>query len=142
MATDESFDRDNAFTDTVKAVLASSSSSSSPSIKNQDTDLDDAVDYNEAFPQLTSCNLTADNYRGVPLLPAQEFDKIHQRGNSTNGLANSTKHYDDDLRRRMAVHEKSATTKIVRYRFVEQLIFNESSFQHFPISIVDRSRFH
>ena len=98
MATEGNFFKENGYTDTVHAVLASSSSSSSSSsLHGQDLDQEEALDYNEAFPRLTS---------------ATGFNGTHYAGNSDGAAANMKK-LEDDLRRKILIHEKLATTKIV-----------------------------
>ena len=96
IATDENYLRENGLTDTIGIVFASSST---PTTKTK-TDVDDVPDYNEAFPQLTSASssntfFTTSTFNG-------------------NGLSSySTAKNDEDRRRKLAIHEKLATTKIV-----------------------------
>lgn len=113
MATDENYLRENGLNDTNGIVL----SSKTPD-KNE---VDDVPDYNEAFPELTSTGQSDLN----PLNPFFSSSAF----NGTNSLANSTStsylanKIDEDRRRKIAVHEKLATTKIVSERiWLEKII--------------------
>jgi hypothetical protein len=86
--------------------------SSSKSNKN---DLDDIPDYNEAFPQLTSTG-QFDINRSNTFFSSSPFSSslngTNAMGHPTSSLYTSAK-VDEDRRRKLAIHEKSATTKIV-----------------------------
>jgi len=101
MTTDENYLRENGLTIGL--------SSSSTSNKN---DLDDVPDYNEAFPQLTSTGQLYLNHSN-PFFSLSTFNGTNAMNNTTSSLYSSTK-IDEDRRRKLAIHEKSATTKIVR----------------------------
>ncbi len=103
MTTDENYLRGNGLADTIGIVLASS-------ISNKN-DMDDVPDYNEAFPQLTSGLL--DINRSNTFFSSSLFNGTGAMANTTSSLYASTK-MDEDRRRKLAIHEKSATTKIVR----------------------------
>ncbi len=106
-AMDENYLRENGLTDTIGIVL----SSSTPN-KN---DIDDVPDYNEAFPQLTSTG-HLDINRSNTFFSSSPFSSslngTNAMGNTTSSLYTTTK-LDEDRRRKLAIHEKSATTKIV-----------------------------
>ena len=114
-ATDESFLSENGFTDTVGPVLASSSSSSSssgaPSLKGRKHNAHDTLDYNVDFPRLASTG-PFDHHAGSSFFSSAPFS-TSLNGNSTSSY--NLKKTDDDRRRKMAIHEKLATTKIVRF---------------------------
>jgi hypothetical protein len=119
-AMDENYLRENGLTDTIGIVLASSSSSTTP--KKHDTD--DIPDYNEAFPQLTSTG-QFDMNRSNTFFSSSSFNGTNGMANTTSSLYSSTK-VDEDRRRKLAIHEKSATTKIVSsrlYYFVTDQIY-------------------
>jgi hypothetical protein len=73
------------------------------------TEVDDVPDYNEAFPQLTSSqmDINRSNTFFSSLLNEQGA-----MGNTTSSLYTSSK-TDEDRRRKLAIHEKSVTTRIV-----------------------------
>ncbi len=99
MRTDENYLRENGI------VLSSSSTTN----KN---DTDDVPDYNEAFPRLTSTGQLYINHSN-PFFSLSSFNGTNAMNSTTSSLYSSTK-IDEDRRRKQAIHEKSATTKIVR----------------------------
>jgi len=107
MTTDETYLRENGLTDTIGIVLSSSSSSN----KN---DIDDVPDYNEAFPQLTSTG-QLDINRSNTFFSSSAFNGTGVMANATTSSLYSSAKIDEDRRRKLAIHEKSATTKIVRH---------------------------
>ena len=96
--------RENDLTNRIDMSLTSSSTTNV-------NDNDDVPDYNEAFPQLTSTN-HADINRSNSYFSSSSFDESNRLANTTNSLYISTK-ADDDRRRKLAIHEKLMTTKIV-----------------------------
>ncbi|CAF0936588.1 unnamed protein product [Rotaria sordida] len=107
---DENYLRENGLTDTVGIVLASSSTTTS-----NINDIDDVPDYNEAFPLLISTG-QLDINRSNTFFSSSPFSSSlngsNPMGNTTTSLYNSSK-IDEDRRRKLAIHEKSATTKII-----------------------------
>jgi hypothetical protein len=83
---------------------------SSTSTKN---DIDDVPDYNEAFPQLTSTG-QFDLNRSNTFFSASAFNGIGANANTTTSSLYQASKIDEDRRRKLAIHEKSATTKIVK----------------------------
>ncbi|CAF3746350.1 unnamed protein product [Rotaria sp. Silwood1] len=105
---DENYLRENGLTDTVGIVLSSSS-------KSNINDIDDIPDYNEAFPQLTSTgslDLNRSNTFFSSSLFSSPLNGSNAMANTTTSLYSSTK-FDEDRRRKLAIHEKSATTRII-----------------------------
>ena len=102
--TDQNYLRENGLADTIGMVLGSS-----PSTKN---DTDDLPDYNEAFPQLTSTGQFDLNRSNTFFSSA--FNGLNTKANTTTSALYSATKVEEDRRRKQAIHEKSATTKIVR----------------------------
>lgn len=105
MAIDENYLRENGLTNTNGIVLSST-------ISNKN-DIDDVPDYNEAFPQLTSMG-QLDINRSNTFFSSSAFNGPNAMSNTTSALYSSNK-IDEDRRRKLAIHEKSATTRIVSY---------------------------
>ncbi|CAF5207440.1 unnamed protein product, partial [Rotaria magnacalcarata] len=101
--TDDHFLRENGLTKTVGMNLGSTSNVN---------DIDDAPDYNEEFPHLKSAN-SLDLSRSNTFFSSSSFASSlnGSLGNTTAALYTSSR-IDEDRRRQIAIHEKSATTKI------------------------------
>ncbi|UJR21965.1 hypothetical protein I4U23_025033 [Adineta vaga] len=114
--TDENYLRDNGLADTIGIVLASTS---------EKNDVEDIPDYNEAFPQLSSGKLDMNRSNTFFSSP---FSSISING--TNGMASTTSSaytstkFEEDRRRKIAIHEKSATTKIIEIPPEERVVEN------------------
>ncbi len=102
-ATDQNYLREKSLADTIGMVLASSTK----------TDSDDVPDYNEAFPQLTSTG-QFDLNRSNTFFSTSLFNGTGAKANTTTSSFYSSTKNDEDRRRQLAIHEKSATTKIVK----------------------------
>ncbi len=100
--TDENYLRENCLTNTIGIVLPSSNKS----------DIDDVPDYNEAFPQLTSTG-QYDLNRSNTFFFSSAFNRTSSMATSSSSSLYSSTKFDEDRRRKLAIHEKSATTKIV-----------------------------
>lgn len=107
--TDNSYLGANGLTTTMDMVLGTTANLN-------DMDLDDALDYNEAFPQLSASGHFDLNTNA--LFSSSPFSSLNgPLLNTTTSLFSSAK-FDEDRRRKLAIHEKSATTKIVsKFRF-------------------------
>ena len=103
--TDESYLRENGLTDTLGIVLASNNN-------NIKADLDDVPDYNVEFPQLTSTG-PFDFGQSNTFFSASAFNGTGAMANPTTTSLYASPKMDEDRRRKLAIHEKSATTKIV-----------------------------
>ena len=101
--TDQNYLRENGLADTIGMVLGSSTK----------IDIDDVPDYNEAFPQLTSTG-QFDLNRSNTFFSASAFNGTGIKANTTTSSLYSSAKLDEDRRRKLAIHEKSATTKIVK----------------------------
>ena len=106
MVTDENYLRGNGFKDSNGMTLTEPSSN-----KNE---VDDIPDYNEAFPQLSSGQFDVNRSHTFFTAPFSSTNINETNGmfNKTTSAPTSTK-IDEDRRRKLAIHEKSATTKIV-----------------------------
>lgn len=114
MATEE-----NGYADTVKMVLASSSSSSSSSSDAHSINGNDGgevLDYNEAFPELT-LNGTGTSHTF--------FASASFNGPQENSF--TLKKPEEERRRQVAIHERSATTKIIEIPPEERLTEKSAS---------------
>jgi hypothetical protein len=106
-ATDQNYLREKSLADTIGMVLASSTK----------TDSDDVPDYNEAFPQLTSTG-QFDLNRSNTFFSTSLFNGTGSKANTTTSSFYSSTKNDEDRRRQLAIHEKSATTKIVKEEII------------------------
>jgi hypothetical protein len=116
--TDENHLRENGLTNTVGIVLASSSTPNK-------TEVDDVPDYNEAFPQLTSSQM--DINRSNTFFSSSLNEK-GAMGNTTSSLYTSSK-TDEDRRRKLAIHEKTVTTRIVSFFYIRLIIYGFASIE-------------
>lgn len=113
MVTDENYLRENGLTDTLGIVLASTSKA----------DLDDVPDYDDAFPQLTSTG-PFDLNRPNTFFSASAFNGTSAMANNTTSSLHPSPKFDEDRRRKLAIHERSATTKIVCLNRVYSLAYS------------------
>jgi hypothetical protein len=111
--TDENYLRENGLTDTNGIILTSST--------KHKHDSDDIPDYNEAFPQLTSTGQFDINHSNI-FFPPSSLNGLGAVGNNTSSYT-ATK-FDEDRRRKLAIHEKSATTKIIEIPPEERVVEN------------------
>ncbi|CAF0938862.1 unnamed protein product [Adineta ricciae] len=115
MVTDENYLRENGFKDSNGVTLTSPSSD-----KNE---VDDIPDYNEAFPQLSSRQFDVNRSHTFFTAPFSSTTMNETNGmfNTTASACTSTK-VDEDRRRKLAIHEKSATTRIIEIPPEERVV--------------------
>ncbi|CAF3361315.1 unnamed protein product [Rotaria socialis] len=113
--TDDNFLRENGLTKTVGMNSGATSNVN---------DIDDAPDYNEEFPHLKSAN-SLDLTRSSTFFSSSSFASSlnGSLGNTTAALYTSSR-IDEDRRRQIAIHEKSATTKIIEIPPEERITDN------------------